>query len=73
MENGRNVPYIYPCIGPCRGPYPSPAFVSPLPPVPSVLPVEKQRPVNSSKAHIHSFRIVNRQQRPEQKESKIPC
>lgn len=43
MANGRNVPYIYPCIGPCRGPYPSPAFVSPLPPVPSVLPVEKQR------------------------------
>jgi len=42
MENGRNVPYIYPCNGPCHGPYPSPAFVSPLPPVLAVLPAEKQ-------------------------------
>jgi hypothetical protein len=34
--------YIYPCNGPCHGSDPSHAFVSPLPPLLSVLPVDKQ-------------------------------
>jgi len=54
MANRRNVPYIYPCNGPCHGPYPSLAFVSPLPPVPAVLPVEKQSRLTPPKL---TFRI----------------
>jgi len=54
MANRRNVPYIYPCNGPCHGPYPSLAFVSPLPPAPAVLPVEKQSRLTPPKL---TFRI----------------